>query len=457
MQSLMRVVGALLRWCLPLTASPYRLVAWGVGLSILIVGQAMFLSGSVSDLWQTVQTIGRDSTPSILTAEQIRVRFADMETSAANAFLSNDARADASWKQFDDDRLAVDQLLVDAAYNIAYGNAEYQPIQTMTASFQDYIIKIDKARAKGTADFTDLKAASDIVRQTLLPSAEALDGANLGPLNVAYRTFSNNLDKRVEIMFLYGGALLFALLVLQVRLTHATRRLVNPPLLLATLVIGGMTAYLVVIALSVAANIKTVKLDAFDSIHALSKAEATASLANADESLWLLSDAADKVAYDASLQANIAAVAANQDGTALKSSDVETMVTRKGDGYQGFLAEEIRNITFDGEQAAAIDSLRKWTQYVEIINNISALEHSGRHADAVALRLDGAHGQTDWAFEQFYQAVKETLSINQKAFDDAVVVAFKILDPVSELVSASAVAAVVLVWFGLGLRLREYW
>jgi hypothetical protein len=438
-----------------LSDAPRRLAAWGVLATVLTLAQLVFTLGSVSNLRATVQTIGRDATPSVAAAEQIVAKLSDMDASAANAALVTGAAE--AWKQFDADRLAVNKQLVDAARNITYGDAEYKPILTMASELQSYLVMIEHARSsEGEARAAQLQAASTMMRQKAQPAAEALDVANFTALDRAYANFQESVWGRIAGLAAAAVLLTVVLVLSQLYLARTTHRVINPPLLMAAVAVS-LTAFIVCSAtIMVAADVKTAKADAFDSIHALSKARAAANLANADESLWLLSGAPGKALYERSFRANAARIAAEGAGTPV-SQNMYRMIDDHGRGFTGFLAVELSNITFAGERTTAEEMARFWGHYVTIDQKIRTLETTGHHAEAIAMCLGMGANESNHVFSQFDKALGAMLSINQKAFDAAVTHAFSLLEPLPWGLFASAAITVALIWWGLGLRLREYW
>ena len=79
---------------------------------------------------------------------------------------------------------------------------------------------------------------------------------------------------------------------------------------------------------------------------------------------------------------------------------------------KGYLADELNNITFAGELAAAEETLLKFLDYLKIDQQIRDLKDERQ---AVDLCLGTQPGQSDWAFDQFDQALGKTIKINRDA------------------------------------------
>ena len=91
----------------------------------------------------------------------------------------------------------------------------------------------------------------------------------------------------LEFALLPVVLLLTLLVAAQLFITRRTRRLVNIPLALATLVLLGFVGWFSYVAESGRSAILTAKEDAYDDLQALYRAKVTAYLMKADESMWL--------------------------------------------------------------------------------------------------------------------------------------------------------------------------
>jgi hypothetical protein len=137
-------------------------------------------------------------------------------------------------------------------------------------------------------------------------------------------------------------------------------------------------------------------------------------------------------------------------------------------GFTGFLADELNNITFDGEREAAVQTLKAWESYMAIDAQIRTLERASTleppnsperarlHLLAVELCIGTAPGQSNWAFEQFDRALQSTLDINKNAFDAAVAEGFLALRNMEYKAAGAAALIAILIALGLGPRIREY-
>lgn len=371
-----------------------------------------------------VQTIGRDTVPSIVAAEKIRTTLAAAHTQAVNVFLAttpeDSSRARAEFHRSTEQ---ANRSLVDASQNITYGDQERRPILATMNGLADYLQTLGAAFVQppdqaGAA----LAHADELMRNTILPATLALDDANFSHMDAAFRDGQQRAKLWLAALIALSALLGFELVRTQVLLTTVFRRRINAPMAAATGLLFACIAAFAVMALDTISDIRAAKQDAFDSIHALTKAQAVAYMANASESVYLIDQGRPQAqsnqgaifaqASDQLLHASLVDVDVNR-----MTLDADTTRTLKG---KGFLADELANITFEGEEQAAKATASAWIDYLRIDARIRALEGSARHAQAVALCNGTQAGQSDWAFDRFDKALERTLKINQDQFDAAI-------------------------------------
>jgi len=407
---------------------------------------------SYIDLREAVQTIGRDTVPSIIAAEKVRATLADANANAVNFFLANEADDGPSWSAYRREMDEVQDNLIVAAQNITYGDEERQPIRTMMMQLAAYERLIGQARAHRQGDFhSDLDAAEQLMRDKILTAASALDKANFDHLTATYTAHRASFSGKVAPA-IAGGVLLFVLLFsTQLFLAQRTRRTLNPGLVIATAVLIVCALYAVSIFPKVENSLVTAKEDAFDSIHALWRARATAFDANADESFYLLDHGNDgkqavwtKKFYDKT--------------TLLSAGDPDRMLVyaQQGKRFNGYLGDELANITFPGEKEAAMQTMRAWACYLDIDQQIRHLEASGKYKEALALNVGTQPGDSNWAFAQFDDALGKTLDVNQHAFDNEIAHAFDLLSHFVYALIATVVVIIAAIVIGIKPRLDEY-
>jgi hypothetical protein len=405
-----------------------------------------------SDLRQAVQTLGRDTVPSIVAAEHINATLADANANVMNALLTREPETGPSWKTYRDEMKQVQDQLITAAQNITYGDEERKPIFAMMTKIGEYEYAVGKARAKLSGDFiNDYFVANKNMHEFILPASAALDQANFSHLDGNYKAHRSHAWMGKLLLYVFMLISVGVLVVTQLFLFRKTHRFINPGLSAATVMLVIFSLYAVTTLGTVEKTLISAKQDAFDSIHALWKARATAYDANADESLYLLyhgdKDNQAKATSDFRSKAAQLTDIAPQDALAVNST---------GKSFGGFLGVELSNITFKGEKEAANDTLKEWAEYIRIDGNIRQLEQQGKFKEALELNIGTKPGQSNWQFDRFDKALGATLDINQKEFDQKISYAFSRLNIFPYVLAVWLIAVIIASVIGMKPRLDEY-
>jgi CHASE3 domain sensor protein len=434
--------------------TPHVLQTSMVVIWVAALGLVLAANTSLADAHRTVQTIGRDTAPSIVAAQSMKASMVDMDANAANDLLGGPDGVQAARDTYNTDRSAAVAGLIRAAKNITY--PEEEPlIQTMENDMSLYAGYVAQAqlynKVGDPASATkSMKTATDLMHQQILPAADQLDAVNFDHLTTTYADRQQTAGLSLALVLIAGALAVGLLVIVQVFVAKRTRRTFNLPLLGATLVALLLTGRLVSTLNAETTDLKVAKQDAFDSVHFLWQARAIAYDANGDESLYLL-PGFDQQQYDTSFHAKASELA--------DRPLTDQLIIQAAAGkvqFKGRLADEMNNITFPGELEAATQMLRTYAQYYALDGQIRAFETSGQHDAAVALDTGSAIGQSDWAFAQFDAALGQTLGINEQWFSDSVQRAFDDLNGLDVLGPIAGLILAGLVWLGLQPRIAEY-
>jgi hypothetical protein len=431
-----------------------------------------------------IQTVGRDAAPSIIAAQRVKAELAGMHASAARELLVPPGQLAAAEKDFEERRRAATEELITAAANITYGDAERIPIRTMLEGLASYEGAIAQARllhARNDPGFVEpLRQADALLTDTLLPAADALDRANREALDAGY-DHARGSDTWAWVWLVLSGLVALGVLVgTQLFLARKTRRLVNPALALASVVVLAGLVTVGSSYVSASGQLQRAKADCFESIHVLEQARADGNEMLAAERLALLDparvevyakrfrDRRDRLLTPApgdtldSLTAKV--VAQKLPPGAGKGGDEEAVPRAWGelarkelpDSVTGHLAAELRNVTFVGERDVAVDTLRGFAGFVTADSRVTELAATGKRNEAIGLALGDQPGGSIRAFRAFDEPLVRTLDINHDEFGKAVDRGF-VAVALREWVAVGLAAGVcLLALLGLRPRLREY-
>jgi len=429
-------------------------LTWG-GILLLLVATISGVQGQR----QAIQTVGKDSAPSIISAQRIQDSLADMDANAANELLVPFGQNPEAVKSYEERRQKLNRMMLDAAKNITYPE-EDQLILTLQVKLGEYLMKMQQVRdfhARGDRNsvLVSYRAAAAIIDETLLPTASRLNEVNWKALEETYNRAQSASLKSLGLVIVFGLLLIGVLVAIQLFLNYRMRRILNPWLLAATAIaiifLGNTTRAL----LSASHNLKVAKEDALESIQALRKARSLAYRANGDESRYLL-DPAFATKHEQAFFNKVAQLATLPAGQTFETVAAASQQGNKVEGFTGYMADELNNITFLGEREAAVETLSTFGRYVGIDKKIRQLKQSGKLQEAIALCVGNQPNESNWAFAQFRDANQKTIDINQQAFDNAITQGFKDLDRFEITTPIAMGAIALLALFGLLPRLKEY-
>jgi len=429
-------------------------------LASLLSAVLLFIAGFAAhnSLRQDVQSVGQDSVPSILAAQQVRTSLADMDASAANDLLAGPGGSRIARDSYDAERSLIGRQVVIAAQNVTYGNLERIPIEALQDGMTYYTGLVAQAQQQtrdgnGESARGTYTQATNYLHATLVPAAECLDTVNTAYLNRAYGDVGNASAQSTALVVLAGLLLLIALVGAQLFLSRRTRRTLNLPLLGATVILIVFLVNTVSNVLAVNADLKDAKQNAFDSIAALSNTRALVYDANGSQTLSLL-DPMNAMRYQSQFDGQTRQIT---DIRVTQSVVDRASATPKNPGFNGALAQELQNITYGAsEKDAAITALSEFGNYQTADAQIRALLAMGQRDQARALVTGTGTDQAHRAFERLDIALVRVININRSAFDAAVMRSFADVAPLQWQTPAAAFLIGLLAFFGLQPRLREY-
>jgi len=438
-------------WSTPRRLRFYQLLVWGLVALLFLAGE-----GTLNRARSALKTIGKDTAPSILAAQEISATFADLDANAANYLIGSPIHRVEAMKAFELRRVHATTRLVEAAENITYGEAEKAPILDMITELGRYLevfaearYRYDSGDVRGAAD--TYRLATTLMHGKILNAARQLDQANRAYLDDAYAEQERASGGAEGIAVVVGGGLIVVLLWLQLFLLRRMRRIVNPPIAMATGLAVFFTVYLINAFGAARADLRVAKEHAFESLHALSKARAVAFDTRGDESRYLL-DRQNAQVHEAAFMSQVRELTTDPG----MSARTKTEMQRRGVTFDGLFAYELKNATFDGEWEAAEKMLRAFAVYYRVDQRIRALETSGKHEAAVQVCIGSEPDASNVTFDRFDQALRATVQINRAAFDRALEEGDRALKRTEVLDPAVAIAIALLTWFGLRARIREY-
>jgi hypothetical protein len=424
-----------------LATTPGRLWLAVAGVWVLALVFFLAVLAGVRQQRQGLQTIGVDSAPSIIAAQGIKSSLADMHASAARFLLGKPSSEAAAAKLYESRRLEATEALLAAAGNITYGEDERVPLRTLMNNLGKYEAAVAQARLlheRGDAGFlTPYRAADEVLHGTLLVAADKLDEANRRHLEAAYTSDASAAHWAWVGILVATLALLAVLVHTQLYLYRRMRRVFNPGLFAASVLLLGFLVATFTALVGEQRSLKVAKKDAFDSIDFLSQARAVAYDANGDLRRMLLDPE-----HAAAHWKDFAARA--------------DRLVKLPDRAEGYLPQELGNITFAGEREAAQATMNEYLTYRALAARVEELAGKGQGDEARTMELGDQPNQAGGVFARFDKALADTLKINQTEFDRAVAAGFADVAHVEVWAALVALGIALLASLGLRPRLKEY-
>jgi hypothetical protein len=414
---------------------------------------------------EAIKSIGRDCAPSIIAAQQIKQDLAKFDANSADFLLAKDAnlpiyqeletQAETLKNQFSD-------ALITAAQNITFGDSERIPITKLSSGIIHYGELVASANQHENSEATRFIAnASNYLHHDLLTAAQDLDKANTTVLDHVYNLRSQSLHIQSILFFLLWCLLNLLLLGTGIYLWKGTKRILNLGILMAVF-LSVILAFQVFLATEGSAyRLKVITKDAFDSIHWLWSARATAEDAyGARARVLLFAKSDDQPVALRNLedcQVKILRLPPGQITLSRLQNDPEPAeILSKNPQFKGYLADELRNITFTGEREAALAAVQAWSRYSETDQQTAVLETNNRHSDAVALHLYEEPSGGLGAATRVDQALELVIRINQVVFDKTVAEGLSKLQGLDWTVAALCLGVMITTTAGIWPRIREY-
>jgi hypothetical protein len=341
---------------------------------------------------EQVRVIGDEAAPQAAAAADLYFALSDMDAQVARMVLTAG-----------DDRLAGSQIdalgtylarsrQVDADMRAASGDLELQNDLAV------YRARVWQTLAAGDSAAGYYTQATNVLHLSLLPAAAALRDSSAARLSRAYAGKSVTEGWAVTVVVVLGGALVTLLAGLQVWLARRFRRVLNPALLTATVLVFA----LLVPVLGVLSRQGTLLSDArqrsLAPLLALSQARATSYDAAADTSRFLISD--NLSYYDDDFRRKsrcLTSVSAGACGAGLPAVAAGPDVS-----------------PFDSDQV-----LSRWQAYEKDHARIVGLARGGRHDEAVSTLTGIRRGDASFDFAYFDAAVAEIAEARRADFHQA--------------------------------------
>jgi hypothetical protein len=359
----------------------------------------------------------RNHAAQLVRVQDIRSNLTQADAAATNAFLVGGLEPADQRASYTQGIAGATEAIADAA---AGSTADAAVFATTNHLLAEYAGLIESARANNRQGFpigaAYLRQASDLLRDQILPPLASLVTAEQSQIASAYAD-SANANVAFIVVLVLG---LFVLVVVQIWLSAKTRRTVNIGLGIATVIV-------VVTALA----------GEFSMAYAQKKASDTrrGSLATTDLLATARTDA-----FDA------------------KSQESITLINRgSGDPFEAQYQVDMENARAALQSTLADRDLSGLLDaYDNAHKSVRTQDDDGNWDAAVTLATGDVKQGTKPAFAAFDARSKQDLTAAAAQASDGLNSARRPLDAIAIVLFFAGIAAAVLAWRGIAVRLREY-
>ncbi len=438
------------------------------------------LTVAIGNARDSVQAIGHDAGPQVVATGTLYFALSDMDAQVSNVLLigrDHDLGIghDESLRLYERRRAEADAAAVQAAQLAGGDPALRRTVQEVLDGLGRYerlvgrAMELDRQAAHPPGELPKqvvdaYREATDLMKLELLPKAYNITLDTGAQVRQDYETKRSAVLTGRTWVAVTGLVVLLFLVATQLYLTRTFRRVLNPPLVLATLAALALTAAGAGLLTAQAGHMRKAKEDGFDSILQLSRARAISHSAFADESRYLLDPGRADTYEQTYLDKSLSVIQPDLGDAPVNLENYHAGLEEKlgsfraGEGdvpFLGFFGDEARAV----EPGREADALQKTLQAYLVVQRNDArmreLASSGDRAAAVDLRM----GRTSDAISDFgaYDAALAALTaVHQDAFDEAIRDADGGLRGWNAVPAGGAAAIALLILAGVRPRLAEF-
>lgn len=430
--------GSAIRRQLATTPGRLRLAAVLLTLGAIVFGAitstaAGTRSSAVDDIATTESRLVR--------AVDVSASLSDAHATAAFSFLVGGTEPASFRSGYERELQAAAVGLVDLAGEA--GAASGPAVRRITERLPVYSGLIDSARANQRQGFpvagAYLRRASREMRLQMLPRARELYAIEADRLIAGYRAGVSGSTMLAVILAAVG--MLALLTATQIYLARATRRIINPPLALATVILIALTTWIVAAFATEQHHLSKAQSDGSDPVELLTATSILASRAQANESVALSSRGGGEeekrlADVDRGFRALVQPIGSPSAGSARDAGGL-LAVASSGTGHS----------------TAAIDAIyAAYRRYRGAHDEVVALEREGDFTEAVKR----ATVSTKAAADALDAVLAREVASAQRRFGSEVADARGNLDGLGAGIPLLAALSGVLALLGVRMRLEEY-
>ena len=422
------------------TPAQYRVASIACVVVLALAALVGFLAAT--SLTDATDRARNNTGPVLVATQDVFASIAEADAASAAVFLSGTDEDREQRRLYEVALERSTAQLEEVSRLVGDDDTDHEIIKIIAAELTVYAGQVEAARlanAEGIAGATDrLVEAIATVQDGVVPRVEALTAVAQDRLDDDVRSGRVLTVIALLVLVIAGAVLVFA----QIWLSRKTNRILNLPLLGATVLVAVALLWLLVGWVRQQSDLSTAQDDGYDSIALTADIQTTAFRFKTLESLGVLG------VGDGDEKDRLESVLAT---TAI--TDAEAALARTGDSEGiGLLFDATRAADSNRERAAAAEMLTRWQRYSDTSAAIVTAFETDDRTRAVELAV--GPGNAD--FNGFNTSVESVLSDNRSQFADGLANAddrLRLLVP--GMILLPLLAALLALW-GWQLRITEY-
>jgi hypothetical protein len=424
-------VGAALAWLRDrLATTPGRLVLISI---LVVVGAVCFgaIATGAEQSRERAATAARLQTePLLVQAKDLYTSLSDANATVATGLLSGGIETAANRNRYLSDLATASGALSTLTRDAGTTRNALAELSTIADQLPTYTALIETARTNNRFGFpigaAYVRAAASLMTLHMLQPADHLYTIEAQRLNDDY---DNGSATSTLVTFAAVSAVALILLVLaQWYVTRISRRVLNVPMVVATVVVASVSVWGIIGLVSAQNALNTARRNGSDSVEALSAATVLLSRAQGDLSLAIVNRGSDTA----------------------DPNDV-TVVRRVLERPGGVIAEISALAQRTDTTAAAQKFDSEYAAYQAKTHELTGLEDSGQLIDAIRLAP-----QASAISEELSHNLAEQIDAAQRRFKRAAADATSAFDGLAFAIPLITALAAVLALIGLRQRINEY-
>ena len=424
-------------------STPARLRLWSIATILAMAVTALTSWWAASSLVDSSDRAFNNTAPVLVATQDVFASIAEADAASAAVFLSGSDEDREQRRLYEDALARASEQLEEVSRLVGDDDLAHASIKSIGADLTRYAGLIERARV---ANQNDLPGAS----ASLLSAIEIVQDGIVGEVDTLTTRAQADLDDDVDggktptiIALLWAAATVVLLLAGQDYIRRQTNRLLNPGLVLATVLIIVSGIWLATAWWSQQSELSDAREGGYNSIELTGEVQTTAFRYKTLESLALLE------AADPAEQEHLATRL-----SAIPIDDAVIADARLGRASgDGLLLLTNRTADSTREQAATSELLVRWDRYLTTSQDIQLALDNGEVEAAIQLAI--GPGNSD--FNGFNTAVESVLSDNRSQFIDSVSAARSVLEWLRFAMVTIAALAAVLTLIGFRTRINEYY